>query len=174
MRRTRRGTAVARETRVGFGPSHWSSMSAGRQDTELAPSAIAGGLVIVLSSRDGACFISEQLQSIRRQTLAEWTLLVRDDGSTDQTLAILDSLAATEPRLRLIRDELGSLGPAKSFGVLLQHALNSRASYTALADQDDVWDSDKLERQLNVLRSREAVVGKAVPLLVHSDLRVVD
>jgi len=147
-------------------------------------SAIVGGtpaqgragdaVVILLSSYNGARFIAEQVESIRRQTLACWTLLVRDDGSSDETVRILESLAAAEPRIALLRDGKGNLGPAQSFGTLMQAALDAGAAYVALADQDDIWGADKLEHELETLRSREAEVGSAVPLLVHSDLTVVD
>jgi rhamnosyltransferase len=131
-------------------------------------------VVIVLSSYNGARFIAEQVESIRRQTLAGWTLLVRDDGSSDGTPRILESFAATEPRILLLQDGRGNLGPAESFAVLMEAALKAGAGYVAFADQDDVWHPDKLERQLEALRAREAAAGSTVPLLAHSDLSVVD
>ena len=131
-------------------------------------------LVILLSSYNGARFIAEQVESIRRQTLADWILLVRDDGSSDETLRILQSLAAAEPRIVLLRDGRGNLGPAQSFGALMEAALDTGAGYVAFADQDDVWHPDKLDHQMKTLRTRETSVGRSVPLLVHSDLSVVD
>jgi rhamnosyltransferase len=131
-------------------------------------------LVVLLSSYNGARFISEQVESIRQQTLADWTLLVRDDGSSDGTARILESLAGADPRVVLLRDGRGNLGPARSFGTLMQAALEAGAGYAAFADQDDVWCPDKLERELDLLRTREAAVGRAVPLLAYSDLMVVD
>jgi hypothetical protein len=56
----------------------------------------------------------------------------------------------------------------------MEAALDTGARYIAFADQDDVWQVDKLDREVDALRAREAAVGSAVPLLVHSDLRVVD
>jgi Predicted glycosyltransferases len=131
-------------------------------------------VVILLSSYNGARFITEQVESIRRQTLVSWTLLARDDGSSDGTARILESLAGAEPRITLLRDGRGNLGPAHSFGVLMEAALETGAGYVAFADQDDVWQPDKLEHQLETLRARETALGSAVPLLVHSDLSVVD
>ena len=62
---------------------------------------------VVLSGYNGARYISEQIESIRRQTFRDWTLLVRDDGSSDGTVQILESVAAAEPRIRLLRDPAG-------------------------------------------------------------------
>jgi rhamnosyltransferase len=132
------------------------------------------GLLVVLSSYNGTRFIADQLESIRRQTLSDWKLIVRDDGSSDDTAGVVESFAALDPRIELLRDDRGNVGPAASFGLLLEHALNVGARYVALADQDDVWRPDKLARQVELLSSRERSLGAAVPLLVHSDLTVVD
>lgn len=135
---------------------------------------VKDGVVIVLSSYNGSRFIAEQIESIRRQTLAGWRILVRDDGSTDETVQIVERLAAVDSRVELRRDGRGNLGPARSFGVLLEQALATSARYLALADQDDIWQPDKLERELDLLQRRESQLGEATPLLVHSDLTVVD
>lgn len=130
-------------------------------------------LVILLSSFNGARFIAEQIGSIRRQTYTGWTLLVRDDGSSDETIPVVESLASQDGRISLLRDGEGNLGPAASFGVLLAHARATGAPYVALADQDDVWLPTKLARELELLWDEEAVAGPATPMLVHSDLAVV-
>lgn len=130
-------------------------------------------LVIVLSSFNGRQFIRDQINSIRRQTYPDWTLLVRDDGSSDDTVAIVESLAEEDARIRLLRDSNGNLGPPASFGMLLTQSLDSGARYVAIADQDDVWLPSKLAREMELLRDQEAALGPATPLLVHSDLAVV-
>jgi len=135
---------------------------------------MAGRVFILLSCYNGARFLAEQIESIRRQTFTDWTLLVRDDGSSDGTLGILESEAAADARIAFLRDGRGNLGPAQSFGALMQAAVEAGAGYAAFADQDDVWEPDKLEHQFEVLAGREAEVGSAGPLLVYSDLAVVD
>jgi rhamnosyltransferase len=129
---------------------------------------------IVLSCYNGARYIGEQIESIRQQTFRDWTLLVRDDGSSDSTLEIVEGFARADSRIRLLPDRRGNLGPPASFGALLEHALERQAAYVAISDQDDVWRPDKLERQLDLLRAHEASVGMGHPALVHSDLTVVD
>lgn len=130
-------------------------------------------LVILLSSYNGGKFIAEQIDSIQRQTFTVWKLLVRDDGSSDDTVKIVESLAALDDRITLLRDGRGNLGPAASFGVLLEEVRNTGVAYVALADQDDIWHPSKLARQLELLRRHERDLGESVPLLIHSDLRVV-
>jgi glycosyltransferase involved in cell wall biosynthesis len=131
-------------------------------------------IIIVLSSYNGAGYIGEQIESIRRQTFRNWNLLIRDDGSSDSTVEVVERLASVDSRISLLPDERGNLGPVASFGVLLEQALARQATYVAMSDQDDVWSADKLERQLALLRAHEAANGPGHPTLVHSDLAVVD
>jgi hypothetical protein len=131
-------------------------------------------VVVVLSCYQGARYIGEQIESIRRQTYRDWTLLVRDDGSSDSTPEIVRGFAREDARVSLLTDGRGNLGPLGSFAVLLDHALERQAAYVALSDQDDVWRADKLERELALLRAHEASSGTEHPTLIHSDLAVVD
>jgi hypothetical protein len=131
-------------------------------------------VVIVLSCYQGARYIGEQIESIRSQTFRDWALLVRDDGSLDVTPEIVRRYAREDARISLVTDGRGNLGPLGSFGVLLEYALERQAAYVALSDQDDVWQAEKLERELALLRAHEASAGVGHPTLVHSDLAVVD
>jgi GT2 family glycosyltransferase len=126
-----------------------------------------------MSTYNGARFVAEQIESIRRQSLTGWSLIVRDDGSSDDTVRIVESLATRDSRIRFLRDDRGNVGPAASYGNLLDQATGYDPDYVALADQDDIWYPDKLERELDHLQKREREIGTAVPLLVHSDLSVV-
>jgi rhamnosyltransferase len=131
-------------------------------------------VVVLLSCYQGAPYIGEQIESIRRQTYHDWALLVRDDGSSDDTSEIVRRMARDDARISLLTDGRGNLGPLGSFGVLLEHALERQAAYVALSDQDDVWRADKLERELELIRAHEASAGSGHPTLIHSDLAVVD
>jgi rhamnosyltransferase len=127
-------------------------------------------IVIVLSSYNGEEFIAQQIDSIRRQTHRDWKLLVRDDGSSDRTVDTVQGLIEVDDRISLVSDARGNLGPAASFGVLLERALHTDADYFALADQDDVWLPTKLARELELMQRQ---VEATKPILVHTDLSVV-
>lgn len=127
---------------------------------------------IVMPTFDGGTYLREQVESIRRQTFQEWRLLFRDDGSSDETTTILASYVDEDPSRFVVVDGTdGRLGPMRSVDVLL-HA--STAEYVALADQDDVWMPDKLELVMADMARIEARTGGSQPVLVHSDLEVVD
>ena len=130
---------------------------------------IGAQVIVVLSAYNGSRHIAEQIESIRAQSLTEWKLIVRDDGSTDNTIEIVKSFAARDPRISLVSDALGNIGPWASFAELLKIARDSRADYVFVSDQDDVWLPDKIETQLPLLERR-----REQPALVHSDLKVVD
>lgn len=127
---------------------------------------------ILLATYNGEAYLDEQLHSIRDQTVADWRLLIRDDGSTDATPAILESFRAEEiDRVRIVDDDCGNLGVAGNFSALMQA---SSADYVMFCDQDDVWLPDKVSTALRAIRKLEAQYGSTVPLLIHSDLMVVD
>jgi rhamnosyltransferase len=128
---------------------------------------------IVLSTYNGAAFLTAQIESIRAQTIPNWRLYIRDDGSVDQTPTLIEQFAAEDARISLVADGTGNLGAPASFGSLLSYAMSRGENYVFLSDQDDVWLPDKAARMLGVAAEYESCLGSAVPLLVHSDLRVV-
>jgi glycosyltransferase involved in cell wall biosynthesis len=131
-------------------------------------------VAIVLATFNGGQFLIDQLQSLSEQSFAGWQLWVRDDGSADATCDILRRAVDDDSRIHIVEDNLGRLGTARSFGELLRRVSKVGVDYVFLCDQDDVWRPDKVARQLNALRAAETDVGCDQPVLVHSDLAIVD
>lgn len=96
-------------------------------------------ITVLMSTYNGEKFLQEQIDSILGQRDVHVHLLVRDDGSTDHTLNILERYQE-KGLLSFYTGE--NLGPQRSFLHLLQHAPS--CDYYAFADQDDVWMEDKL------------------------------
>lgn len=129
-------------------------------------------VVIVLSTFNGERYLQEQLDSIARQTFCEWKLVLRDDGSTDATRQIVESVAKQYPdQIEIVSDNVGNQGLISSFSTLIQQA---DADYVLFSDQDDVWLPDKISKTLAIMRAAEKRYGADTPLLVHTDLCVVD
>jgi glycosyltransferase involved in cell wall biosynthesis len=137
-------------------------------------------LAVLLPTFNGVNYLGQQLDSILGQTFSNLMIVTRDDGSTDGTAELVQQYQARDPqRFHVVADQWGNLGPAGSFSLLMQYALDHRASLgldtvrVLLCDQDDVWQPDKVQRQLAALLALETQWPDQ-PLLVHSDLVVVD
>ena len=127
---------------------------------------------ILLATYNGARFLPAQIDSILGQTCEEWRLLIRDDGSTDATTEIIDRYAGQHPgRIEVIRDGRANLGVVGNFSTLMEY---SNADYFMFCDQDDVWLPEKIAESYKAMRALERRHGSDAPLLVHTDLSVVD
>lgn len=122
-----------------------------------------------MSTYNGEKYLAEQIDSIINQSHKDWTLFIRDDGSTDNTNLIINDYIKEVPNIKRVAYGGSNLGPAKSFMKMLQIV---EADYYMFADQDDFWLSDKIERSLQKMKENEA--NENVPVLVHTDLLVVD
>ena len=98
---------------------------------------------IIMPSYNTARFISETIDSVLRQTYANWELIVVDDCSTDNTDEVIGAYLADE-RIRYIKNEKNS-GAAVSRNRALREA---RGKWIAFLDSDDLWLPEKLEKQL--------------------------
>jgi GT2 family glycosyltransferase len=107
--------------------------------------------------------LSRQLESIRAQTHRNWLCMISDDSSSPERFAALQKAVAGDPRFVVSRSP-GRLGFYRNFERALALA-PAGAEYVALADQDDRWHPDKLERLIAELGSAR---------LVYSDARIVD
>lgn len=126
---------------------------------------------ILLSTYNGERWLREQLDSILAQSYGGWRLLIRDDGSTDGTVAIIDEYVRSYPGQIVRLEESCNMGCVWSYEYLLYA---STAEYICFADQDDVWLPKKLEHMLKVLMESEKNAAADTPIVVCSDLRVVD
>lgn len=127
---------------------------------------------ILMASYNGAAYIERQIASVQAQTLTEWALLVRDDGSSDSTREKLRRLAGKDSRIRIVDSKNGDpLGSAQNFGRLMAAGLETNSRIFFFCDQDDVWEPEKLQTQVASFPS-QGIESK--PLLVYSDLCVVD
>ncbi|WP_253726505.1 glycosyltransferase family 2 protein [Latilactobacillus curvatus] len=127
-------------------------------------------IAILLSTYNGERFLEEQIESIIKQSNQQWTLYIRDDGSTDKTLDILGRYQADDRIQWINENKPQNLRVIGSFLKLLESA---EADYYMFCDQDDVWLSDKVQVTLNKMLTLEAE-NKQQPILVHTDLRIVD
>ena len=112
-------------------------------------------LIVLMSTYNGERYLQQQLDSLYAQTLKPDRIIVRDDGSTDQTMAILEANAREHKELSFSQGN--NLGAGRSFWELIKTCED--ADYYALCDQDDVWLPEKLERAVEILEKQEDEVS---------------
>ena len=128
----------------------------------------------MLSTYNGEKFLREQLDSLYAQEGVEIHILVRDDGSKDTTIKILEQYQQQYGRMTIHADE--NVGAAMSFHTLISYASKEvdKYDYFAYADQDDVWMSDKLVSAVKMLDRSEAKTKLyfCLPEVVDADLNI--
>ncbi len=128
-------------------------------------------LEVVLPTYNGALYLEAQLASIHAQSLRPERIFLRDDGSTDGTVELIQELQQRYGDWLQVLPSATKLGCTSNVNALLQA---TTAPYVALADQDDYWLPDKLQTAFRQLQHLEAIHRSETPLLVHSDLELVD
>ena len=126
---------------------------------------------VVLPTYNGAPYLEAQLASIHSQTLCPKRIFIRDDGSNDGTSSLISDLHRRYGAWLQVLPSDGNLGCSANVNLLLEA---TSAPYVALADQDDIWLPQKLEQSLMLMQQLEATYGVNTPLLLHSDLDLVD
>ena len=126
-------------------------------------------VTVLMSTYNGEKYLREQIDSLIRQRDIDLKICIRDDGSTDSTIEIINEYIM---KYNYISLEKGTnVGIAKSFFALCKMAIES--DFYAFCDQDDVWDDDKLICAINKIKA----IGEDMdsqPILYYSNMRVVD
>ncbi|TWH45279.1 Glycosyltransferases involved in cell wall biogenesis [Sporomusa sp. KB1] len=126
---------------------------------------------IALCTYNGAKYILEQLDSIAAQEYLPTELVICDDASSDNTVLIIKEFAMRAPfPIKVFCNET-SLGVSKNFEKAVSLC---KGEYIALCDQDDIWLPNKIKDSINTIITEEECLGSEIPILVHSDLQVVD
>ena len=125
---------------------------------------------IALCTFNGERHLAEQLQSIVNQSYTNIEVLVSDDDSSDDTLSILKSFASSYPFIKIQKNP-NRLGYVKNYESVIRRC---EGKYIALADQDDIWDLDKIKIQVenignNVLIYHDSALinDNGEPLNIH-------
>lgn len=125
---------------------------------------------ILLSTYNGEKYLRQQIESIIAQDYTDWRLLIRDDGSKDGTLDIINGYCRQYPgKIELLQDGKGNVGCTKSFEALMYA---SDAPYLMFCDQDDVWLPDKVGKTVTAVKQAEK--DGNIPIIAHCDQKVVD
>jgi glycosyltransferase involved in cell wall biosynthesis len=111
--------------------------------------------------------IRESMESVLAQTFANWELIIVFDKSTDKTEEIIHSFCEKDARITSYtqREKLGVAG-ARNLGIA-----NAKGEWVAFLDSDDLWLSDKLEKQLRFMYEKNADISYTSTAYIMNNLR---
>ena len=99
--------------------------------------------------------VSGSIRSVLSQTRANLELITVDDGSSDTSVSIIETIAASDPRIQLIRSEQNAgIAAARNRGILA-----AKGRYIAFLDSDDLWRPEKLEQQIAFMQLHQAALS---------------
>lgn len=126
-------------------------------------------IAILMATYNGEKYICQQIDSILSQTCKDWEIYIHDDGSTDDTIAAVESYVEKYPDKIHLIDGKSTGGAKYNFFYMFGQV---EAPYYMTCDQDDVWLEKKIELTYDKML---AIEDKAdIPCLVYTELRVVD
>jgi glycosyltransferase involved in cell wall biosynthesis len=97
---------------------------------------------VIVANYNGAAYLADAIRSVQRQTLRDLEIIVSDDGSQDDSIAIVKQLAADDPRIRLLQSECNR-GPAAARNRALAAA---KGEWIAVMDGDDLMHPERLTK----------------------------
>jgi glycosyltransferase involved in cell wall biosynthesis len=111
---------------------------------------------IIVPAHNSEAFVGRTLASIRAQGFEDWECVVVDDGSVDETCAVVEAVCALDRRVRLVRQRCGGSSLARNRGYLESCPFSE---YVSFMDADDLWEPGALDVLLGRLRSCPDAVG---------------
>ena len=126
--------------------------------------------VVLLTAYNGSKHLPALLDSLKNQTDPDFSVLLQDDGSEDETVSLLTDLCKNDPRFSFGSEQGQHLGAAGNFLSLVRQ---TDADYVLMCDQDDIWEPEKIAVLKQAIMEMEAEYGADTPLLVHSDCSLI-
>lgn len=118
---------------------------------------------VLMAVHNGEKYLKEQIDSILNQTYSDFELVIRDDGSTDNSVKIIKEYLK-DKRVIFIEKNTVSSSALKNFSELFKYA-KEKYDYLFFSDQDDIWCRDKLEKSLRIMKRHK----KNMPVLVYTN-----
>ncbi|MCC8108860.1 MAG: glycosyltransferase family 2 protein [Planctomycetes bacterium] len=124
-------------------------------------------VAILMCTYNGARYIERQMESFYQQSYDNWELWISDDGSTDDTLDLIQSFRNRGKPIEILRGPRS--GFSQNFLTILRN-MRVTTDYFAWSDQDDIWFPDKLERAVAIMKP----YGTVNPVLYSARTELID
>ena len=109
---------------------------------------------IITPCYNAAPYIANTIQSVQNQTILDWEMIIVDDGSSDNSVEIIQKIIAQDSRIKLIQKENGGSASARNLALSI-----AQGEYIQFLDSDDTIDYKKLERQITLMGKEELDVS---------------
>jgi glycosyltransferase involved in cell wall biosynthesis len=109
---------------------------------------------IITPCYNAAPYIANTIQSVQNQTILDWEMIIVDDGSTDNSVEIIQKIIAQDSRIKLIQKENGGSASARNLALSI-----AQGEYIQFLDSDDTIDYKKLERQITLMEKEDLDVS---------------
>ena len=120
--------------------------------------------VVITTYNRAATLRDRSVASVRKQTYQDWECIVVDDGSSDDTEAVMQSLIKEDPRIRYFKKENDGMSAERNFGVR-----QSRGEYIAFLDDDDEFLPNYLERLMDTFETLSPEYACIAPVSIVRD-----
>ncbi len=128
-------------------------------------------ITILMAVYNGEKYLAQQIESLLGQTYSDYTVIICDDNSTDNSYSIAAEYAGKYPdRISLKKNDVSTGSACANFMKMISE---TDAEYIMFCDQDDLWYPDKIELTLKKMAQLENEYGN-IPLLVHTELEIVN
>lgn len=112
------------------------------------------GLVSIITPMyNGERFVGQTIDSVIGQTYTKWEIIVIDDGSADNGVAVVNGYILKDKRITLVSQDNAGSAAARNNGIR-----RAKGQYIALLDADDTWNFDFLEKQLELMKAKDALL----------------
>lgn len=131
-------------------------------------------VTLLMATYNGMHFIREQLDSLLSQTYTKWKLVIRDDGSKDKTVDIINEYISRHTNISLIINDTSLKGACANFAGLFDIAIqDNNIRYIMFCDQDDIWKPEKIQTSINAMLAMEQEYPRQ-PVLIYGDFELID
>ena len=119
---------------------------------------------IITPCYNSAQYIAQTIASVQQQTLTTWEMIVVDDGSTDDSATIVQTMSEEDGRIKLVQKENGGSASARKLALSM-----ARGEYIQFLDADDQLEKDKLRRQITLMQEQKLQVSYPDWRFIHPD-----
>lgn len=109
---------------------------------------------VITPCYNSAAYIARTIASVQAQSISDWEMIIVDDGSTDDSAAIVEKIRQEDSRVKLLRKENGGSASARNLGLQYVHG-----DYIQFLDADDVLSFDKFEKQIDFMQMHQLDVS---------------